>query len=711
MKKFWNNIKGWFGLKSVSMWIAIALMAYGMLWYFVWKPAAAAMIPDPGRNLMDAPFSDVFKAIEEDPSHSSIRFLTNKENGQIIVHCDCGARAIKSIVPAEGKGRLIDKALELKVRIDAEDDGLGGHVKEATATDYVSTGFSVLLVLLVGASIYMAMRRGGMAGGAGAMSKLKDFKPIKSETTFADIEGIDEQKKELQVVVTFLKERKTLEELGGKFPRGIMLIGPSGTGKTELARAIAGEADIPFFSCKSTELVEMYVGVGASRFREFWAEAAKYSPCVFFMDEVDAVASKRSGSGGGNNEREVTLNEMLISLDGIEGRYPILFVCATNRVDIIDPAFKSRMTRIIEVGLPSTSGRKAIFRVHSRKINIAGKEDETTFDAILQRAAELSEGMSGRDIMMVMTQRIFVNCVLRHGRLVTPLPPELIYEALEAQMLGDPLYSKLRKPDFRRVVCDHEGGHLITCEVLYRYTKELQARGELSPHAFWANPTKVATVIPRSTGSEGVVLNMGEDADTANNLTWHNIIGHLITAQAGNAAEFIKHRTCTIGNAGDNRMSMRLALMAVTKSAMSAFSPRSITLPPIFLGDTGEQPGLVAPPQFYGASEESQMQIDKAVGEFLWGGRFGADAILSQRLGLLQEISDLLMQEGTIHREQYVPLFDAWDKKQPMDHEQWLKYFRPNGEEVTEIEKRKRHFALGGNPTEENLSSPPAANA
>lgn len=702
MKQFWKFIKGGFNLKSIWFWGAVILLGYSLLWYFVLKPANDALIPDPGRNLQDGAFSSVFEAIEKDPAHSSIRFLTNKENGQIMVHCDCGSAAIKSIVPEGGQVKLIDRALALKVRIDAEDDGRGGHLKTSTAADYFSSGMTLISLLSGGVLIYMLVKRGGMGGGASSMSKLNNFKPIQSTTTFNDIEGIDEQKKELQVVVTFLKERRTLEEAGGQFPRGVMLVGPSGTGKTELARAIAGEAGIPFYTVKSTELVEMYVGVGASRFREFWTEASKNSPCVFFMDEVDAIALKRSGSAGGSNEREVTLNEMLISLDGIEGRYPILFVCATNRPDILDPAFKSRMTRVIEVGLPSTSGRKAIFRVHSRKINIAGKEDEATFDAILQRAAELSEGMSGRDIMMVMTQRIFINCVLKYNELRNPLPAELIYDALEAQMLGDPLYSKLRKPEFRRVVCDHEGGHLIVCEVLYRYTKKQQAEGALSPHAYWCNPTKVATVIPRSTGSEGVVLNMGEDADTANNLTWHAIIGHLMTAQAGNAAEFIKHKTCTIGNAGDNRMSMRLALMAVTKAAMSVVSPRSINLPPIFLGDTGEQTGMVSPPQFYGASEESQMQIDKAVGEFLWGGRFGADAILSQRLGLLQEISDLLMQEGTIHREQYVPLFDKWDEQEPLDHSLWLKYFTASENGVSAIESRKEHFARGGLPTEKH---------
>ncbi|MBS1996999.1 MAG: AAA family ATPase [Cyanobacteria bacterium SZAS LIN-2] len=695
MNNFFKRLFGGWNLnfKSFWLWGTIIIVAYGAAQYFIIHPEQPKQ-QKVERLFQDGSLSDVWNAMAADPKHSHIRFAAADENGQYYVFCECGDKSIKSVQPIFLAKTVGDKALELGVAVEAIDDGQGGHIRPEGIPWFtlISTAASVAFLV-----IFVMMARRGGVGGAAALMKGEEFKPITNiQTRFADIAGIPETKGELQTIVTFFRDRKTLEEVGGEIPRAIMLVGPSGTGKTELARAMAGEAGVPFYSIKATRLVEMFVGVGAKRFREQWLEASKNSPCVVFMDEVDAIARKR-GMDAGNSERDVTLNEILTCLDGIEGRYPILLICATNLAEMIDPAFKSRMTRIIQVPLPTTSGRKAIFRIHARNVPIVGKDDEATFDKILDLAAKLSEGMSGRDIMKVMREQIHVRCYAKYGELRNPLPTELIYEAIEAGLLGDPLLSRMRLPAVRHRVSHHEGAHLIVEEELFRYSLAEQRKGRLAEDSFWGNETKLATIIPRSTGSEGVMLAMPLDGDTANLLTWEAICGKLMVSQAGNTGEFFGTGTCTNGNSGDNQMAGRLAKLAVLKAAMCVFGPRSLKIPPIFIGDDGRQGNSLTPPaEPYMESQRSLEQIDESIGEFLLAGRYGADAIVRQRLELLDEIAAVLKKEGTIRRDEYVSLFDKWAVKKPLDHEQWLKYFRPNGEEVTEIKKRSNFLLLGG---------------
>ena len=353
MKKLFKKINP----KSIWLWGTIGLLAYGALFVFVLKPHADALIPDTGRNLLDAPFSDIFEAMEKDPAHAKIRFVTRKEDGQVVVHCDCTGGAIKSLVPDGGQAKLIARALELKVRIDAEDDLRGGHIKQTTFADYFNILATIASVAIGALFIYLMRRPGGPMGGMNAAAKLNGLKRINSEVKFDDIAGIDEAKSELEVVVQFLKDRKTLEEAGGQLPRAVLMTGGPGVGKTLLASAIAGEAGLPFFSIKMSALVEMYVGVGAARWREYWTEASKFAPCIVFGDEIDAIGGKRTTSGGGNNEREVTLNEILVSLDGIGGRFAIVFISTSYRADPLDGAWKSRFPRPIVFSHPATPGR------------------------------------------------------------------------------------------------------------------------------------------------------------------------------------------------------------------------------------------------------------------------------------------------------------------------------------------------------------------
>lgn len=698
MWNFFNKLFGGrkFTPKRIWFWASAILLVLASIWLMTnhGETARRNSQAEQSRHFQEGAYSDIFDSIKADPAHSTIRLDTEKESGQQIVYCQCGSKSIMSRVPYMHEKDLIAEALRLNVHVEVKDDGAGGHHIPGSFPWFpiISTGLSLVFL-----GIFLLGRRGALGRGASQFLKSDEFKAIKSTVRFSDIAGIPEARDELEVVVKFFKERKTLEEMGGEIPRGILLVGPSGTGKTELARAIAGEADVPFFSVKATRLVEMFVGVGAKRFADNWAQATKNSPCVFFMDEVDAIAAKR-GMSEGNNEREVTLNEILISLDGIEGRYPILFIAATNRAELLDDAFKSRMTRTITVPLPNKSGRKEIFRIHLRNIPIVGQKDEAEYEKILSRAAELSEGLSGRAIMKVAREQLHVRCMLKYGELRNPMPVELLYEAVEAGLLGDPLLSRLRRPEFRRRVAVHEGAHLIVAETLYRYSLVQQKAAELAPDAFWSDPTKLATIIPRSTGSEGVMLSMPEDGDTMNMMSWESVCGKMMVGQAGNVGEFFGTGTCTNGNAGDNRMCDRLAKMAVLKSAMCVTGPRSLTLPPIFVGSDGSEGGAPyrVPAQLYMESQKSHEQIDEAIGDFLFAGRFGADAIIAQRLELLNEIARRLMEEGTIRRTEYEQLFDQWDEKKPLQHHAWRKFFQPNGLEKSEVELRKEYLLLGG---------------
>src|SRR5919199_987816 len=314
-------------------------------------------------------------------------------------------------------------------------------------------GFLPIAVFLV--ILYLLFRQQIRMAGKGALnfgkSKARMLARDKNKITFKDVAGVEEAKDEVQELVEFLRDPKKFQKLGGRIPKGVLLVGPPGTGKTLLARAIAGEADVPFFSISGSDFVEMFVGVGASRVRDMFEQGKKNAPCIIFIDEIDAVGRHRgAGLGGGNDEREQTLNQLLVEMDGFEANEGVILIAATNRPDVLDPALlrPGRFDRQITVNLPDVRGREAILKVHAKNVKLAPAVDLTVI-------ARGTPGMSGADLANLVNEAALLAARRNHDR-VTLVDLE---DAKDKVMLGAERKSMVMREDERRNTAYHEAGH------------------------------------------------------------------------------------------------------------------------------------------------------------------------------------------------------------------------------------------------------------
>ena len=423
---------------------------------------------------------------------------------------------------------------------------------EVEAEPQAQSGFvSVLLsflpfLLLIGVWIYFMNRmQGGGRGGAMGFgkSRAKLLTEKQGRVTFDDVAGIDEAKEELEEIVEFLRNPQKFSRLGGKIPKGALLVGPPGTGKTLLARAIAGEAGVPFFTISGSDFVEMFVGVGASRVRDMFEQAKKNAPCIVFIDEIDAVGRARGvGIGGGNDEREQTLNQLLVEMDGFEANEGVIIIAATNRKDVLDPALlrPGRFDRQIHVPNPDIKGREKILSVHARKVPLGPDVD-------LRTIARGSPGFSGADLMNLVNEAALM--AARAGRrFVTMVDFE---SAKDKVMMGAERRSMVLTQDQKEMTAYHEAGHAIVGMELPK-----------------CDPVYKATIIPRG-GALGMVMSLPE----MDRLNWHRdqCEQRIAMTMAGKAAEILKWGADSVSNgpSGDIQQASALARAMVLRWGMS----------------------------------------------------------------------------------------------------------------------------------------------
>lgn len=476
------------------------------------------------------------------------------------------------------------------------------------------------MLLLIGIWIFMLNKMNkGSSGGPQIFnmgkSKAKENGENVSQITFADVAGIDEAKVELEEVVQFLKEPDKFKNLGAKIPKGVLLLGAPGTGKTLLAKAVAGEAGVPFFNMSGSEFVEMFVGVGASRVRDLFSKARKNSPCIIFIDEIDAVGRKRgSGQGGGNDEREQTLNQLLVEMDGFGTDETIIVLAATNRPEILDKALMrpGRFDRQVVVDRPDIKGREAILRVHSRNKKFASDVD---FDVIARK----TPGFVGADIANMLNEAAIL--AARAGR--DEINMSDLEEASEKVTIGPERKSRMAVQKERIIVAYHEVGHAMT--------------QRLSPHT---EPVHKVTIIPRGMAALGYTMTLPTEDRYLKSK--NEFLSELVTLLGGRASEEVVFGDITTGASNDIERATGLAHAMVTKYGMSdKFGP--IMLDATRDGDMFQQ-------KLYG--ETTSKEIDDEIRRLVITAYDRAKEILTENRETLENITQALLRLETITGEE-----------------------------------------------------------
>ena len=505
---------------------------------------------------------------------------------------------------------------------------LQGHNVEVTAMppaqpSLLATLFWSLLPFLLMIGLWTWMSRNAMQGGPGGLigrigrSKLRLIAPESATITFADVAGIDEAKEDLQEIVEFLRDPQKFQRLGGRIPRGCLLVGPPGTGKTLIARAVAGEANVPFFTISGSDFVEMFVGVGASRVRDMFDRAKKNAPCIIFIDEIDAVGRHRgAGLGGGNDEREQTLNQLLVEMDGFEPNEGTIIIAATNRPDILDPALlrPGRFDRQIVVSNPDVVGREKILKVHVRKVPLAP-------DVELRVLARGTPGFSGADLMNLVNEAALL-AARRGKRIVTMHEFE---DAKDKVMMGAERRTLVMTDDEKRLTAYHEAAHAIVA---------------LNVPA--TDPIHKATIIARGRAL-GMVMQLPERDKLS--LSYEQMTSRLAIMMAGRIAEemIFGHNKVTSGAQSDIEQATRLARMMVTRWG---FSPELGT---VAYGENQDEVFLgMSVTRQQNASEATGKKIDSEVRRFVAGGLADARRILTEKQSDLEALANGLLEYETL---------------------------------------------------------------
>src|SRR4051812_47956828 len=589
--------------------LAAAVMTLLSIFYF---QGTAAPKPD------QLPYSAFVTAVEQ----GEIRSATIQ--GQEVVAERSAGGTVTSCVP-QGAG-LITQLQQKGVIIKAE--------PPARPSLLWSLVLSILpFALMIGVSLWFARNAMSKQGGGGGLmsigkSKAKLLTEAHGRVTFDDVAGIDEAKEDLQEVVEFLRDPQKFQRLGGRIPRGVLLVGPPGTGKTLTARAVAGEANVPFFTISGSDFVEMFVGVGASRVRDMFEQAKKNAPCIIFIDEIDAVGRHRgAGLGGGNDEREQTLNQLLVEMDGFEANEGIIIIAATNRPDVLDPALlrPGRFDRQIVVPNPDVTGREKILRVHVRKVPLAPDVD-------LKVIARGTPGFSGADLMNLVNEAALL-AARRGKRIVTMHEFE---DAKDKVMMGAERRTLVMTEDEKRLTAYHEAGHAIVA---------------LNVPA--TDPVHKATIIPRGRAL-GMVMQLPERDKLS--MSFEQMTSRLAIMMGGRIAEemiFGKDKVPS-GAQSDIEQATRLARMMVTRWGFSD------ELGTVAYGENQEEVFLgMSMGRQQNVSEATAQTIDKEVRRLVEQGLADARRILTEKRADLEALAHGLLEYETLSGDEIRNLLDG----------------------------------------------------
>jgi len=600
-----------FKWKLYLPWIAFIAISAGLLYMYQHQTTRTS-----GREIT---FSELLVQIDEGRVHDVV-IAGNEISGHFNDN-----RSFQTYAPADPN--LIQRLQAKRVQITARPSG------EGSGGFWVNLLLNLLpLVLFVGLWLMMSRQMNGGMGGRGPMgfgkSKAKLMTETQGRVTFEDVAGVDEAKEDLQEIVEFLRDPQKFQRLGGRIPRGVLLVGPPGTGKTLLARAIAGEAGVPFFSISGSDFVEMFVGVGASRVRDMFEQAKKNAPCIVFVDEIDAVGRHRgAGLGGGNDEREQTLNQLLVEMDGFEANEGIIMIAATNRVDVLDPALlrPGRFDRQITVPNPDFIGREKILKVHARKVPLAPDVD-------LKVVARGTPGFSGADLMNLVNEAALL-AARRSKRIVTKQEFE---DARDKILMGAERRTLMMTEEEKRLTAYHEGGHALV---------SLSMPGSMPIHK--------ATIIPRGRAL-GMVQGLPERDQISQ--SYQEMIAMLAMAMGGRVAEELVFgpTKVTSGAASDIQQCTRVARAMVTQLGFSD------KLGTVAYADPQQE-------QFLGysigrtqtLSEATQQLIDAEVRRYVQEAYDTATRILTEKREQLDAIANALLEFETLSGEELVGLLSG----------------------------------------------------
>lgn len=484
----------------------------------------------------------------------------------------------------------------------------------------------IIMFVVIGQLLGRYMQKkmgGGPMSMSFAKSNAKVYVPAQTGKTFADVAGEDEAKEALQEIVGFLKDPQKYEEIGAQIPKGVLLVGPPGTGKTLLAKAVAGEASVPFFSISGSEFVEMFVGMGAAKVRDLFKQAQEKAPCIVFIDEIDTIGKKRDGSGlGGNDEREQTLNQLLTEMDGFDGKKGVVILAATNRPDSLDPALlrPGRFDRRVPVELPDLGGREAILKVHAAKVKLA---DGVNFNTI----ARATSGASGAELANIVNEAALR--AVRCGR--DKVSQEDLEESVETVIAGYQRKGAVISDKEKKIVAYHEVGHALVA------AKQTDSA-----------PVHKITIIPRTSGALGYTMQVSEGESVL--MSKDEAFNKIATMTGGRAAEELIFNSITSGASNDIEQATKLARAMVTRLGMSdQFDMMALeTMANQYLGgDTS-----------LACAAGTAEQIDAEVLQIIKDAHAKASAILKENEAMLHELAGYLLEKETITGEEFMRILN-----------------------------------------------------
>ena len=588
-------------LRNLMMWGIIVLLVLGLYNLFQ-NPGSIT-----GKS--DMPFSSFLSEVDKG-NVASVDIRGSEISGTFV-----NGKSFKTYSP--NYPNLVEKLTAKGVSITA-----GPREEKGPSIWGIILSWFPMLLLIAVWIFFMRQMQGGKGGAMGfGRSKAKLLNEAQGRVTFQDVAGVEEAKEELEEIVQFLKDPRKFQKLGGRIPKGALLVGPPGTGKTLLARAVAGEANVPFFTISGSDFVEMFVGVGASRVRDMFEQGKKSAPCIIFIDEIDAVGRSRgAGLGGGNDEREQTLNQLLVEMDGFETNEGVILIAATNRPDVLDPALlrPGRFDRQVIVSNPDIIGREAILKVHLKKIT-------TGPDVNPKVIARGTPGFSGADLANIVNESALL-AARKNKRIVTMSDLE---EAKDKVMMGAERKSMVMTEEEKTLTAYHEGGHAVVA--LNENTSD---------------PIHKATIIPRGRAL-GMVMRLPERDQLS--ITREKMFGDISVAMGGRIAEelIFGYDKVTSGASSDIEMVTKMAKNMVTRYGMSD------QLGPIAYQENEEEVFLgrsVSRQQH--VSEDTAKKIDSEVKKIVQSGYDRAKKILTEKVDDLHKVAKALLEYETLSGEE-----------------------------------------------------------
>jgi len=596
-------------MKNLLFWVSAGILII-LLWSLMQSPAMAKK---------DVTFSQFMTEAEQ----GKVEEVTIQENQLRGKFTD--GQTFKTVLPA-GYNDLIKILRENKVNIVVKDSARSPLVA------ILVSWFPILLIILFWVFFMRQMQAGGNKAMSFGKSRAKLFSAQQKKVTFKDVAGVEEAENELQEIIEFLKDPRKFQRLGGRIPKGVLLVGAPGTGKTLLARAVAGEADVPFFSISGSDFVEMFVGVGASRVRDLFDQGKKHAPCLIFIDEIDAVGRQRgAGLGGGHDEREQTLNQLLVEMDGFDSNEGVILIAATNRPDILDSALlrPGRFDRRIVVAMPDAKGREEILRVHVRKIPLAE-------DVELKVLARSTPGFCGADLANLVNEAALLGA--RNGQdNVTMKDLEF---AKDKVLMGVERKSLIISDEEKKNTAYHEAGHAIVATLIPE-----------------ADPIHKVSIIPR-----GLAMGLTQQLPLDDRYTYTKdyLEAQLSVLMAGRVAEILFLGKTTTGAANDFEKSTEIARKMVCQWGMSDLGPLTF----------GERDDLI----FLGRdlavnknfSERTSERIDEEVKKIVLRNYARSQELIENNRDKLVKIADLLLEKEVLSSEEINEIVDGKPKPKTM---------------------------------------------